>query len=58
VIRAVRPDVYVKGPDYADRPCVRVRAEAALVEELGGRIAFTDDAVTASSTDILRRIHG
>ncbi|MFF8764565.1 adenylyltransferase/cytidyltransferase family protein [Nocardiopsis dassonvillei] len=57
VIRALRPDVYVKGPDYAESPCVRVRAEAALVERLGGRIAFTDDAVTASSTDILRRVH-
>ncbi|MFE1077090.1 adenylyltransferase/cytidyltransferase family protein [Nocardiopsis alba] len=58
VIRAVRPDIYVKGPDYATRPCVRVRAEAALVERLGGRIAFTDAEITASSTEILRRAHG
>ena len=57
VITALRPDVYVKGPDYAHRPCVRLRAEAALVERLGGRTVFTDDAVTASSTDLFRRFH-
>ncbi|RKS08146.1 rfaE bifunctional protein nucleotidyltransferase chain/domain [Nocardiopsis sp. Huas11] len=57
VITALRPDVYVKGHDYARRPCVRLRAETALVERLGGRTVFTDDAVTASSTDLFRRFH-
>ncbi|GAA0987174.1 MULTISPECIES: adenylyltransferase/cytidyltransferase family protein [Nocardiopsidaceae] len=57
VIEALRPDVYVKGPDYARNPCVRLRAESALVERLGGRTVFTDEAVTASSTALLRRLH-
>jgi len=57
VIEALRPDVYVKGPDYARNPCVRLRAETALVERLGGRTAFTDEDVTASSTALLRRLH-
>jgi len=57
VIRAVRPHLYVKGPDYRHCPGARLRAEAAVVEELGGRLVHTDDRVTSSSTELFRRFH-
>ena len=52
MIRAVRPDVYVKGPDYKDQDgdiTGKINAERAAVEQFGGRIAFTDDMVLSSS---------
>jgi rfaE bifunctional protein nucleotidyltransferase chain/domain len=52
MIRAVRPDVYVKGPDYKDQDgdiTGKINAERAAVEQYGGRIAFTDDMVLSSS---------
>ena len=52
MIRAVRPDVYVKGPDYKDQDgdiTGKINAERAVVEQYGGRIAFTDDMVLSSS---------
>lgn len=47
VIRAVRPVIYAKGKEYEGR-----LPEQALVEALGGRVAFTDTAVY-SSTELL-----
>ncbi len=44
VIQAVRPQVYVKGREYAGR-----LPEQALVESLGGRVEFTDTAVFSST---------
>lgn len=44
VIRAVRPNVYVKGKEYEGR-----LPEQDLVEELGGRVAFTDTVVYSST---------
>jgi rfaE bifunctional protein nucleotidyltransferase chain/domain len=52
MIRAVRPDVYVKGPDYKDQDgdiTGKINAERAAVEQYGGRISFTDDMVLSSS---------
>jgi rfaE bifunctional protein nucleotidyltransferase chain/domain len=59
-IRAVRPNFYVKGPDYADSSkdiTQGIRAEEATVKECGGEIAFTDD-VTFSSTQIINSFFG
>ncbi|WP_188195051.1 adenylyltransferase/cytidyltransferase family protein [Nonomuraea sp. SYSU D8015] len=55
VIRALRPDFYVKGPDYARCTDDRLAAESRAVQELGGRTVFTDALVTSSSTDLLGR---
>lgn len=49
-IRRVRPAVYVKGKEYEGR-----LPEQALVEELGGRVEFTD-APTWSSTETVKRL--
>jgi D-beta-D-heptose 7-phosphate kinase/D-beta-D-heptose 1-phosphate adenosyltransferase len=52
LIRAVRPDVFVKGGDYTRETL----PEAPLVEELGGEVrilSFVDDR---STTNIIRRI--
>jgi rfaE bifunctional protein nucleotidyltransferase chain/domain len=53
VIAAVRPDVYVKGSDYADSKddvTGKIVDERRAVEGYGGRIHFTDDIVFSSSS--------
>jgi cytidyltransferase-like protein len=49
-IKAVCPNVYVKGKEYEGR-----LPEQQLVESLGGRVAFTYDAIgsTIKTTDLL-----
>lgn len=56
LIDALRPDVLVKGPDYAGREC----CGAKLVESYGGRVVIPDWPVRQSSTRIVERIlaHG
>ncbi len=56
-IKALKPDVYVKGPDYqADRPDLTggIAREKAAVQSVGGRLEITDD-VQFSSTSLLNR---
>ena len=50
-VKAVKPDVYVKGKEYENR-----LPEKALVEFYGGRVVFTDTP-TYSSTAILNGQH-
>jgi rfaE bifunctional protein nucleotidyltransferase chain/domain len=57
VLRAIRPDVYVKGPDYADESkdiTGGIVSERSMVESFGGRIAFTDD-ITFSSSSLINQ---
>ena len=52
-IRAVRPDVYVKGGEYDDPAndiTGKITHEQALVEQFGGRLEFTYEATYSSST--------
>jgi len=52
-IRLVRPDVYVKGSDYADAAADvtgGITPEREAVESVGGTIHFTDDITFSSST--------
>lgn len=52
LIRAVRPDVYVKGGDYTEGRL----PEAAAVRELGGRVVIIDYLAGHSTTSIIDRI--
>jgi len=57
LIKRLQPNVYVKGPDYAD-PNADVtgmfKEEANAVEEAGGRMHITDD-MTMSSSELINR---
>jgi rfaE bifunctional protein kinase chain/domain/rfaE bifunctional protein nucleotidyltransferase chain/domain len=56
-IHAIRPDVYVKGPDYADMSkdvTGKIHDEEEAVRSVGGRIAFTTGA-TFSSTSLINQ---
>jgi rfaE bifunctional protein nucleotidyltransferase chain/domain len=56
VLRALRPDVYIRGEEYevAKAADPRFRAEQDVVAGYGGRIAFTDDPLVESSTRLQR----
>jgi rfaE bifunctional protein nucleotidyltransferase chain/domain len=52
-IEALKPNFYVKGPDYKDRASDitgGIREEEAAVESGGGKLVFTDDETFSSST--------
>ena len=54
-IRAVRPDFYVKGPDYSNRGkdlTGKIFDEEKAVEQGGGKLVFTDD-ITFSSSQLI-----
>lgn len=54
-IEALKPHVYVKGPDYKDKDkdiTGGIHLEAATVEKYGGKVTFTSDE-TESSTDLI-----
>ncbi len=54
-IRKLRPDVYVKGSDYANEKedlTGKIRDEEEAIRSVGGRIHFTDE-ITFSSTRLL-----
>ncbi len=55
VLRAVRPDVHVKGADYAP-PDGKPIPEAELVRSWGGRVEFVPLVPGRSSTDTLARL--
>ncbi|MBL8620796.1 MAG: adenylyltransferase/cytidyltransferase family protein [Myxococcales bacterium] len=55
VLAAVRPDVHVKGADYAP-PHGKPIPEAALVASWGGRVEFVPLVPGRSSTDTLARL--
>jgi len=59
-IRLLKPNIFVKGSEYRDAAKDRtgaISAEEHAIEEVGGRIAFTDDVVFSSST-LLNRHFG
>ena len=55
-LRLLRPDVYVKGSEFKnlDDTTGKIGREAAVVKEIGARLAFTDDIVF-SSTHLINR---
>ncbi len=52
VIRALRPDVHIKGTDYTPQSI----PERAEVEAYGGRVAVAGDPKDHSTTALLRKI--
>ena len=59
-ITLLRPGVYCKGSDYADRESDitgGIQAEEDAVKKVGGRIEFTSD-VTFSSSELLNQYYG
>ena len=49
-IKKLKPDVYVKGSEYAEADMTgRIYAEAEAVRSIGGRVHFTDEPVFSSS---------
>jgi len=52
LIRALLPEIYVKGGDYADRPL----PERRTVEMYGGQIALIDYLPDHSTSDLIQRI--
>jgi len=56
VISMLRPDIFFKGADYRSSRDPRVDTERALVEDAGGRLILTDDAVMDSTSRIAQII--
>lgn len=57
VLRLVRPDVFIKGQDYASEEediTGGIRRERELVESFGGKVVFTDE-ITFSSSSLINR---
>lgn len=52
IINALRPDIYVKGGDYADK----VLPERATVEAYGGQVALIDYLPDHSTTHLIAKI--
>jgi len=52
VIRALRPDVHVKGTDYTPETI----PEASEVRAYGGRVAVAGDAKQHSTTELMQRL--
>lgn len=60
LIEAIRPDIYIKGNDYADPAddlTGNIAHERALTEKYGGRLEFTDE-VTFSSSGLINEYFG
>ncbi len=60
VVHAVKPDIYVKGSEYAnaeDDVTGGIIVERRAVEAHGGRLVFTDD-ITFSSSSLINRYLG
>ncbi|MNP13235.1 Bifunctional protein HldE [compost metagenome] len=56
IIEALRPDMYFKGADYSDGSNVRLQAERALVESVGGCMFLTDNRIFDSTSRIARLV--
>ena len=54
LLEMLRPDVYVKGREYAGSSDPRFRRETEIVERHGGRVVFHSGDVVFSSTRLIR----
>ena len=51
LLRALQPDIYVKGGDYEDKPL----PERATVEAYGGRVELIEYVPQRSTTQLINR---
>ncbi len=58
LLELLRPDVYVKGREYAQTVDPRFRREQEIVEGYGGRVVFHSGDVVFSSTRLLESMVG
>lgn len=56
LIEQLRPDVYIKGREYATSNDSRFLREKQLVEQLGGRVVFHTGDIVFSSTRLLQTL--
>jgi len=57
-IKKLKPDVYVKGSEYAEADMTgRIYTEAEAVKSIGGRVHFTDEPVFSSSQLLNEHFH-
>ncbi len=56
LLDALRPDVYVKGREYADSSDPRFAQEREVVERHGGRVVFHSGDVVFSSTRLIQSL--
>lgn len=54
-ITALRPDFYIKGPDFANKMTAGIIAERDAIKSIGGKIAYTHDQ-KFSTTEIVEYI--
>ncbi len=58
ILRAVRPDAYVKGREYESNDDPRFAAERAAVEASGGRVVFSSGDIVFSSSALIAVLEG
>lgn len=56
LLNEIRPDVYVKGREYAHSADPRFAQERAIVESYGGRVVFSSGEVVFSSTRLVESL--
>lgn len=57
-INVIKPDAYIKGPDYKNRKILanvprKLDSETGAVESYGGKVIFTDDDIVFSSSKLI-----
>jgi rfaE bifunctional protein nucleotidyltransferase chain/domain len=57
LLESVRPDIYVKGQEYATSSDPRFLAEREAVESAGGRVIFSSGQVVFSSSRLLEMLN-
>lgn len=55
VITLIKPDVYIKGPDYANKNTPGITSDRKAIQDIGGEIKYTTDQ-KLSSTEIIKYI--
>jgi len=55
IINLVKPDFFIKGPDYADEKSPSILRQKKMMESFGGKICYTKDE-KLSTTDIIKHI--
>ena len=60
-IKIIKPNIYCKGPDYKKNSLdltKKIIEEEKAVKSVGGKIEYTSDAITFSSSNILNKFGG